>query len=108
MPNDVIIADASSIIALNESNLLFVLKEIYATITITPKVAEEIRMTLPAWMRVIEPRDKQLMQSLLQELDEGESSSIVLATEHPGSLLIIDEKEGKKSLCGITFKSPER
>lgn len=104
MQNDIIIADASSIIALEKSGLLFLLKEIYSIITVTPQVAREIQMPLPNWMQVKEPANSAVMLQLLHRLDEGEASSIALAAEHSDCLLIIDEKEGRKGAQTLYIK----
>jgi predicted nucleic acid-binding protein len=93
---EIIIADSSTIIVLYETDLLYLLHEIYTEVTITPQVAQEIKITLPGWMKINAPSDEQMVSTLLKDLDEGEASSIALALEHKNSLLIIDEKDGRK------------
>jgi predicted nucleic acid-binding protein len=95
-PFEIIIADSSSIIILYETDLLYLLQKIYSEVTITPQVAQEIKITLPAWMKVKTPSDQKVVAELLKNLDEGEASSIALALEHKNCLLIIDEKDGRK------------
>jgi uncharacterized protein len=96
MPSEIIIADSSSIIILHETALLHHLPSLYNRITITKQVEKEIKNAVPEWMKVEEPSNKKLVNDLLKELDEGEASSIALAVEHKNSLLIIDEKDGRK------------
>ncbi|HEX5155133.1 MAG TPA: DUF3368 domain-containing protein [Parafilimonas sp.] len=93
---EIIIADSSSIIVLHETDLLYLLHEIYPQVTITPQVAGEIKIALPDWMNISAPFDQQMVSALLKDLDEGEASSIALALEHRNSLLAIDEKDGRK------------
>ena len=103
-PFEIIIADASSIIVLYETDLLHLLQKIYTTVTITTKVAQEIKITIPKWVKVVEPSDKQILSMLLKNLDEGEASSIALAFEHKNSLLIIDEKDGRKMATSLNIQ----
>ena len=100
---EIIIADSSSIIVLHETDLLYLLYEIYSQITITPQVAGEIKISLPDWMKINAPSDQQVVSRLLKELDEGEASSIALALEHNNSLLVIDEKDGRKVAMSLNI-----
>lgn len=102
-PFEIIIADASNIIILYETDLLHLLQKIYTTVTITAKVAQEIKIPVPEWMKIIEPSDKKLLSMLLNSLDEGEASSITLAFEHKNSLLIIDEKDSRKMAASLNI-----
>ena len=100
---EIIIADSSSIIVLHETDLLHLLHEIYLQVTITPQVADEIRIALPDWMKISAPSDQQMVSTLLKDLDEGEASSIALALEHRNSLPIIDEKDGRKVAISLNI-----
>lgn len=100
---EIIIADSSSIIVLHETNLLHLLHKIYSQVTITPQVAQEIKITLPDWMKITAPSDQQALLRLLKDFDEGEASSIALALEHKNSLLIIDEKDGRKIASSLNI-----
>lgn len=101
MPPEIIIADSSSIIILYETELLQLLPSLFNRITITKQVEKEIRIAVPEWMKVQEPSNQKLVNDLLKELDEGEASSIALAVEHKDSLLIIDEKDGRKIAASL-------
>ena len=103
-PFEIIIADASSIIVLYETDLLHLLQKLYTTVTITTKVAQEIKITIPKWVKILEPSNKQIFSMLLKNLDEGEASSIALAFEHKNSLLIIDEKDGRKMATSLNIQ----
>ena len=58
---------------------------------------------LPDWITVREVTDKGQYLKLAEELGKGEASSIALAMEFEESLLIIDERKGRKKaeLLGI-------
>ena len=100
---EIIIANSSSVIVLHETDLLYLLQQIYSEVTITPQVAQEIKITLPGWMKINAPSDEQMVSTLLKDLDEGEASSIALALEHKNSLLIIDEKDGRKVAISLNI-----
>ena len=88
---------------MHETDLLYLLQQIYSEVTITPQVAQEIKITLPGWMKINAPSDEQMVSTLLKDLDEGEASSIALALEHKNSLLIIDEKDGRKVAISLNI-----
>jgi uncharacterized protein len=104
MSPEIIIADSSSIIILHETALLHLLPSLYSRITITKQVEKEIQIAIPEWMKVEEPSNKKLVNDLLRKLDEGEASSIALAVEHKNSLLIIDEKDGRKIAASFNIQ----
>ncbi|MCB0641865.1 MAG: hypothetical protein KDC44_09510, partial [Phaeodactylibacter sp.] len=95
MPERIIIADSSCLIALSNIGHLPILQQVYETITITPEVESEVGESLPDWIIVEEVADKRIVSILELELDRGESSAIGLAIEKENSLLIIDEKKGR-------------
>lgn len=117
MPNKIIIADASVLIALSNINQLEILKKVYNSIIITPEVKMEFGEKLPRWIHVEEVKDKQKIKILELKLDNGEASSLALALEQGNSLLIIDERKGREvakkmgikiiGLLGIIVKAKE-
>ena len=93
----VIIADSSCLIILANIGLLNILNDLYGEIIITPQVRKEFNDNLPDWIKVVEAKDKSLMQTLSISLDIGEASSITLCMEQKNeTLLIIDERKGRK------------
>jgi len=62
---------------------------------VTREVADEYG-ELPDWIVVKEVSDKAKYAELTNSLGKGEASSIALALESGKSLLIIDEKKGRK------------
>ena len=118
MPDTIIIADASCLIALSNIGELELLQEIYQEIVITPEVRDEFGEDLPDWILVEAVSDKEKMEILEMQLDKGESSAIVLALEKKDSLLIIDEKRGRAiakkmgmkitGILGVIIKAKEQ
>jgi len=94
--NKIIIADSSCLIALDNINKLELLQSIFSEITITSEIAKEFGKPIPKWIKIRSPKSKETVQKLLSVLDAGEAEAIVLAIESKNSLLIIDEKKGRK------------
>jgi predicted nucleic acid-binding protein len=95
MPERIIIADTSCLISLQNTGILAVLRSLYGEITITTRVMQEFGEKLPAWFKVSDPATENYLEMLALNLDSGEASSIALALENPGSVLIIDERKGR-------------
>ncbi len=91
-----IIADTSCLIVLEKIGRLRLLRNLFQVVTVTPEVQAEYGSELPEWIEVISLADKSRQQLFERELDPGEASAIALAMEHPGSLLLIDERKGRK------------
>jgi len=117
MPDRVIIADSSGLIALSNIGELQLLHQVYEQITITPEIESEFGESLPNWIMVEEVIDKKKISILELELDKGESSAVALAIEKENSLLIIDEKKGRSvakkmgikiiGILGVAVKAKE-
>lgn len=117
MPNRIIIADTSSLIALSKINQLGLLKELYGEVSITTEVAKEFGERLPNWILVEKVKDKEKVALLELKLDKGESSAIAFALEQENSLLIIDERKGREAarkmglnytgILGVILKAKE-
>lgn len=117
MPERVIIADSSCLIALSNIGELQLLHQVYKQITITSEIESEFGEPLPNWITVEEVTDKKKISILELELDKGESSAIALAIERENSLLVIDEKKGRRvakkmgikitGILGIVVKAKE-
>lgn len=96
MLSSIIIADTSVLISLENIGYLYLLEQLYKKIKITPEIEEEFGSTIPDWVEVIPVVDKEKLNILFFSLDIGEASAIALALETPNSLLIIDERKGRK------------
>ena len=117
MHDNIIIADTSSLIALNNIGELNILAKLYSSITITQEIIKEYGLELPNWIKIEKVSDEKKFRLLNLQLDEGESSAIALALEKDNSLLIIDERKGRataKSLgisitgiLGVILKAKE-
>jgi predicted nucleic acid-binding protein len=73
--SNLIIADTSSLIALDKINLLELLKIIYNEIYITPEVFDEYKTNLPNWITIKRVIDIDKIRELNIGLDIGEASS---------------------------------
>lgn len=95
MPEELIIADASPLIALADIGELEILNKLYQSILITDIVRGEIHAKLPDWIKVSIEYDPQQKKLLELELDAGEASAIALALNKNPSRVIIDEFKGR-------------
>lgn len=104
MPNRIVISDASTIIGLSNIDCLNLLANLYAEIEITSVVENEVGLKLPEWIIINDNYNEIVYRSLIPMLDDGEASSIALALENEGSLLIIDERKGRKHATQLGLK----
>lgn len=95
MPDRIIIADTSVLIALSNIDELTILKDLYGSVLVTPQVSHEFGEDLPNWIVEENVSDMQKVALLQLDLDLGEASAIALALEKPDSTLIIDEHKGR-------------
>ncbi len=96
MSRDAIIADASCLIVLQNIQELWLLQKLFGEVFITEEVRTEFGIDLPEWIRVKEVQNKTQQNALNLILDAGEASSIALSLETDNSLLIIDERKGRR------------
>ncbi|GAB2768961.1 hypothetical protein GCM10027275_09520 [Rhabdobacter roseus] len=92
----VIISDTSCLISLDKIGQLDLLQKLFQHILTTRAVQVEFGKELPNWIRIQEVQNTSKVQELETILDQGEASAIALALETESSLLIIDEKKGRK------------
>ena len=92
----IIISDTSCLIALERIGHLGLLQKTFTTIYTTQTVAEEFEEHLPGWILIKEVSNTNMVEKLQLILDAGEASAITLALETENSILIIDEKKGRK------------
>lgn len=91
-----IIADTSYLITLDRINQLNILQKLFSTIFTTREVQEEFNRFLPDWIIIQEVTATHNRAKLESILHKGEASAIALAMETENSVLIIDEKKGRK------------
>jgi predicted nucleic acid-binding protein len=98
-------ADASPLIGLATAGVLHVLRELFGTVTVTRLVKDEITgergrpgaealdaAMRDGWLRVA-PAPLEMWR--LTGIDAGEASTIALAEQHEGALVLIDDALGR-------------
>ncbi|MDX1920919.1 MAG: DUF3368 domain-containing protein [Candidatus Caenarcaniphilales bacterium] len=102
-----IIIDTASLIPLENSNSLFILKALFETIFITPQIEVEFGKPIPDWIKVesIDTNDVGF-KVLIQILGIGEASAIQLALNHAKNspLLILDDKKARNCAKSLNLK----
>jgi predicted nucleic acid-binding protein len=100
-----IISDTSCFIILTNIGELALLYKVYGQILTTPEIAAEFGESLPAWVEIVEVKDKYKQTILELQIDRGESSAIALALETPDSTVILDDYKARKiaERLGITL-----
>ncbi len=91
-----IISNTSCLIVLDNSDMLFILKELYGEIYITNEVREEFGKKLPEWVKIKIVSNKNLLRVLKNIVDIGEASTISLSLETENSLIILDDLKARK------------
>ncbi|MDR1918482.1 MAG: DUF3368 domain-containing protein [Tannerellaceae bacterium] len=96
MPEMIVIADTSCLIALSRIDALSLLHQLYHRLVITEDIREEFGDPLPAWIEIMPVTDKMYQRLLEGRLDKGESSALALAVTLENVLLILDDLKGRK------------
>src|SRR5258708_963821 len=96
MTQQIVIADASCLITLDNINETNLLPKLYKQIYVTPEVADEVGESLPEWVNQRSSSNHSLIDQLSADLEIGEATSIALALELSDCILIIDEKKGRR------------
>ncbi len=105
MPEIVVIADTSCLIALTNIGQMALLKELYETVYITEEIAREFGEEIPEWIKIEKVKNQKYQQLLNRLLDIGEASAIALALENDNSLLILDDLKGRKEAEKLGLKA---
>ena len=92
----VIISDTSCLILLQKIGELVILHKLFGNIITTHEVAAEFGLSLPEWIELKDPSDKNYQSVIEASVDKGEASAIALAVEIDDCLLIIDDLKGRK------------
>ena len=79
-------------------------EELFDEVLITEEVKTEFGIDLPEWIKVKEVQNKVQQNALNLILGKGEASSIALCLETENSLLIIDEKKGRRIAHELDLK----
>lgn len=91
-----IISDTSCLILFDKIGELDLLQKIYREITTTPEVIQEYGRPIPEWIKTETVKNKAKQTEFEKSVDKGEASAIALALELENSILIIDDKRGRK------------
>ncbi len=99
-----IISNTSCLIVLDNIDMIYILKELYETITISKEVAEEYGKELPEWVSVKSVYDKKSVRILSSFVDLGEASTIALCIEIENSIMILDDMKARKLAKKLDMK----
>lgn len=94
--SNIIISDTSCLIAFDRINQLEILHHVFDSIVTTSNVQQEFGKDLPEWIKIQDALNQDKKAELEKVVDTGEASAIALAIEIQNSVLIIDEKKGRK------------
>ncbi len=104
MPERIVIADTSCLIALTNIEAINILKELYQEIFITEEILDEFGETVPEWIKIEKVKNEKYKKLLDQVLDPGEASAIALALDCDNVLLVLDDLKGRKEAEKLGFK----
>jgi len=122
----VVISDTSVISNLIQLGLIDLLRDLFNEVIIPPSVKKELAaipnhlklLNSKTWIRTESIINTKLLDELLTHLDSGEAESIVLSIEMKASILLIDEKKGRRiateyginisGLIGVLIKAKEQ
>jgi predicted nucleic acid-binding protein len=109
-----VIVDSSVLITLAAGEQFHLLREFYSTIHIPPEVWNETTVNLKTfgvqevqkaradgWLIVQSPQDLTKVLTLPYNLQPGETEALALALEIPGSLLLVDDAQGRKAAAAL-------
>lgn len=91
-----IISDTSCLIILTNIGELEILHDLYTQIVTTTEIATEYGEPLPAWVEIVNVKDKSKQRLLELQIDKGESSAIALALETPDNTIILDDNKARR------------
>ncbi len=91
-----VIADTSCLIIFEKIGEMQLLTKTYGEIIITPEVLREFGKTVPEWIKQKKVKDTAKQRDFENLVDKGEASAIALALELKNSILIIDDKRGRR------------
>jgi predicted nucleic acid-binding protein len=100
-----IVSDTSCLILLRNIDELNILEKLYGEVIITSIIEKEYKYSLPSWIKVIDPKNKDYQNELEKTIDKGEASAIALAIELSDCKLIVDDGKARKKAyeLGLDF-----
>jgi predicted nucleic acid-binding protein len=100
----IILSDTSCLILLEKIGELELLHKVFGEIVVTQEIADEYGLTVPEWISVQNPINKNYQKILEASVDKGEASAIALAVELSDCLLIIDDLKGRNLADALGIK----
>jgi predicted nucleic acid-binding protein len=100
----IILSDTSCLILLEKIGELELLHKVFGEIVVTQEIADEYGLTVPKWISVQNPSNKNYQKILEASVDKGEASAIALAVELSDCLLIIDDFKGRNLADALGIK----
>jgi predicted nucleic acid-binding protein len=111
MAGQIVVSNSTPLIALAWLNQLDLLPTLFGAVHIPQAVYDEIQhnpaavgaaqLKSPSWLKISLVQDTLAVSLLLDQLDSGESEAIVLARELQASLLLMDERRGRRRALQI-------
>ncbi len=112
----IVVSNTSPILNLSVIGQLNLIERFYKKVFIPQEVAAELSIILPEqigtielqklpWIETRSITNRELVNSLVIELDAGEAEAIVLALDMKADLVLLDERRGRKvaSRFGLKF-----
>ena len=101
----IVVSDTTCLSTLIQVGKLDILKKLYSSILIPPRVYEELKrlsevgidvnfLSTTEWIQIKAPLSLDISSDFILTLDAGETEAIALAMEVTADYLIIDEKKG--------------
>jgi len=94
--SEIVISDTSCLILFSKIGEFDLLRKVYGEITITHEIFNEFNKPIPGWIKIYPVKHRQKIRQLEKFVDKGEASAIALSLEIPDSLIICDDKKGRK------------
>jgi predicted nucleic acid-binding protein len=99
-----IISDTACLILFDKIGKLTLLKELFQTVTITSKIAEEFKKETPNWIIIQDPKNISNINAFSEIIDPGEASAIALSREIKDCLLILDDLKARQLADELKLK----
>jgi len=99
-----IISDTACLILFDKIGKLTLLKELFQTVTITSKIAEEFKKETPNWIIIQDPKNISNINAFSEIIDPGEASAIALSREIKDCLLILDDLKARRLADELKLK----
>lgn len=94
-----VVSDTTAITTLLKAGLESVLEQLFGTVVIPAKVAEELlrhHPKLPTWCVVRQITDDVLLRSVAMTIDPGEAEAICLSLELKADAILLDDRKGRR------------